>query len=751
MTRRIGCLLAWCLAAAAQSFSGASALDAATADAIRDGLIPGAVIVIGHEGKIVFRKAYGARALTPLREAATLDTIYDAASLTKVMATTPAIMKLVEQGRVRLADPVTAYLPEFQGGSSPITLRDLLTHYSGLRPDLDLEPAWSGYDTGIRKALMDKPTDPPGTKFVYSDINFELLGEIVRRVSGKPLDQFAADEFYRPLGMRDTAFRPAATVLARIAPTEIDAATGKPLRGVVHDPTARYMGGVAGHAGIFTTADDAAIYAQMFLDQGEYAGKRYFAPATVDRFTQPATPAGQSNIRGLGWDIDSQYSSNRGELWKGGFGHTGFTGPALWIHPASRSFIVIMTNRVHPKGGRSINAWRSKVASIVAAAVSQRTPSPAKPKADVVRTGLDVWATTNFAPLLGKRVGLITNQTGIDQQGRRNVDLMLAAKVKLTTLFAPEHGIAGAVDTTNVNDDVDAATGLPVRSLYGNGHTRVTSGMFKELEAVVFDIQDIGARFYTYGCAMLYGIEEASKTGTDFYVLDRPNPITGSHVEGPLLDDALHSNVGCYGLPVRHGMTLGEIASMANVERHWQAKLHVVRAERWDRNDWFDATGLPWVDPSPNMRSLTAATLYPGIALLETQKDFSVGRGTDAPFEHIGATWINGEVLAKALNARNVPGIRVYPVHFKPTSSVGAGKMLKGVRFVVTDRDAFNAVQFGFELAAVLHALYPGKLDFDLSRNLIGSRTSVDALKSGRVPSFDPAGFLARRAPFLLY
>jgi uncharacterized protein YbbC (DUF1343 family)/CubicO group peptidase (beta-lactamase class C family) len=725
----------------AQTFSGAAALDAITEEAIRDGYIPGAVVLVGHQGKIVFRKAYGSKALVPQKEPATVDTIYDAASLTKVIATTPAMMKLVEQGRVRLADPVTAYLPDFQGGKSDVTVRDLMIHFSGLRPDLDLEPVWSGYDTGIKKALLDKPTDLPGAKFVYSDINFELLGEIIRRVSGKPENEFVQEQIYRPLGMRDTTYLPAASLKSRIAPTEIDATTGQPLRGVVHDPTARFMGGVAGHAGVFTTADDLAIYAQMMLNMGERNGVRIFAPATVERFTAPATPAGQPVIRSLGWDIDSPYSSNKGEIWTGGYGHTGFTGPAIWIHPQSQSFVIIMTNRNHPKGGRSINSWRSKVASIAAAALS------VEPARQATLTGLDVLAKENFAPLAGKRVGLITNQTGIDREGHRNIDLMRAAKVNLVTIFAPEHGIAGAVDVPDVADDIDKPTGLPIKSLYGNGRTRVTSGMFKELDAVVFDIQDVGARFYSYGCAMLFGLEEASKAGVAFYVLDRPNPITGTRVEGPMLDVATNRDIACYELPVRHGMTLGEIATMANTERKWNAKLQVIKMENWSRDEWFDQTGLPWVDPSPNMRSLTAATLYPGIALLETQKDYSVGRGTDVPFEQIGAPWINGEQLASALNARNIPGISVYPVKFQNKG---------GVRFIVTDRKHFDAVRFGLELAVALRTLYPGKLDFELSKTLIGNRAVVDALKSGQpidsiLSLFHPEPFQARRTAFLLY
>lgn len=735
----------------AQTFSGAAELDAITNEAIRDGYIPGAVLLVGHKGEIVFRKAYGSRALVPQKEAATIDTIYDAASLTKVIATTPAIMKLVEQGRVRLGDPVTAYLPEFQGGMSEITVRDLMIHFSGLRPDLDLEPVWSGYETGIRKALIDKPADPPGAKFVYSDINFELLGEIVHRVSGQTLDQYVKTQIYQPLGMKDTGYRPAESLVSRIAPTEIDATTGKPLRGVVHDPTARYMGGVAGHAGVFTTADDLAIYAQMMLNRGEYGGVRILAPATVDRFTTPATPSGQPVVRSLGWDIDSPYSSNRGDIWTSGYGHTGFTGPAIWIHPASQSFVVIMANRNHPRGGRSINSWRSKVASVVAATLSTETAA-ALVHAPTL-TGLDVWERDKFAALTGKRVGLITNQTGVDREGHRSIDVMRTAGVNLTTVFAPEHGLSGTVDINTIDDAKDSATGLPIRSLYANGRTQVASGTFAGLDAVVFDIQDVGVRFYTYGCAMLYGIEEAVKAGVEFFILDRPNPITGRHVEGPMLDDNLHSNVGCYDLPVRHGMTLGEIAMMANAERKWNAKLEVVRMENWQRDDWFDATGLTWVNPSPNMRSLQAATIYPGISLIEAMKDYSVGRGTDLPLEQIGAPWIDGPQLSAYLNARAIPGVRTYSVKLESN-----GKRMDGVRFVVLDRDRFDAVRFGLEVAAALRKLYPTKVDFESSKNLIGNRTVIDGLKTGQDPAtLDAktksalAPFLARRVKFLLY
>src|ERR1700694_4030986 len=333
MDKLSGVLLLACASAvfAQQPFSGTAALDAEINRAIERQLIPGAVLVIGHQGAIVYRNAYGSRALVPKQEPMSVDTIFDAASLTKVVATTSCIMKLFEAGKIRLNDPVTEYLPEFQGGHSAITVRNLLTHFSGMRPDLDLEPAWSGYQTGINRALIEKPRSPPGVRFVYSDINFILLGEIVHRVTGKPLDRYARDAIFDPLEMKHTRFLPLAEWASRIAPPEIDPISGGPIRGVVHDPTARYMGGVAGHAGMFTTADDLARFCQMLLDEGVANGNRLFSPLTIHKFTTPQSPANQPILRGLGWDIDSPFSSNRGDLFPiGSSGPPGLPGARHW-------------------------------------------------------------------------------------------------------------------------------------------------------------------------------------------------------------------------------------------------------------------------------------------------------------------------------------------------------------------------------------------------------------------------------------
>jgi uncharacterized protein YbbC (DUF1343 family)/CubicO group peptidase (beta-lactamase class C family) len=770
---RVLCVLALASPSAAQTFSGGPALDFQIEKAIHDKLIPGAVLVIGHNGKVVYRKAYGSRALVPAIEPMTLDTIFDAASLTKVVATTSSLMQLFEQGKFRLNDRVTQYLPEYQGGKSEITVRDLMTHFSGLRPDLDLQPPWSGYETGIQRALIDRPTSPPGALFRYSDINFILLGELVHRLSGQLVSDYAREHVFLPTGMKESMFNPPASLRHRIAPTEVE--DGQVVRGVVHDPTSRYMGGVAGHAGLFTTADDLARFAQMMLNLGEAGGVRIFQPLTVRKFTTPGSPADQPILRGLGWDIDSPFSGNRGELFPiGSFGHTGFTGTSLWIDPLTSTYVILLSNSVHPSRGKNITPLRGRIATIAAAAVGVDVQNVlltgynesiigAGLRRSVARNtevlnGLDVLALNNFAAIRGKRVGLFTNHTGRSRDGRRNVDLMLAAGINVTALFSPEHGITGKADNDEIQNSADEKTGIRVYSLYQAGRRRITEEMLKEVDVLVYDIQDVGARFYTYSCTMRYALEDAAKNQREFYLLDRPNPITGAHIEGPILDKELESFVGCFEEPLRHGLTFGELAQMMNGELKLQAKLTVIPMRGWQRGDWFDAINLTWVDPSPNMRSLNAAALYPGVAMLEAAKNYSVGRGTDAPFEQIGADWIHGPELAKLLNSRSVPGVRCYPTRFTPDSSNFSGKTVDGVRFVITDREALDSTRLGLEIAFALQTLYPGQMNFDVNRFLIGSRRVIEGLKSGRDPrnlilemDEDLKAFVARRAKYLIY
>jgi CubicO group peptidase (beta-lactamase class C family) len=345
-----------------------AAMDAAITNAIANQQCPGGVLWLEHNGT-AYHKAFGSRALVPAREPMTEDTIFDAASLTKVIATTPAVLLLIERGQVKLDAPVQTYMPEFTGdGKALVTVRELMTHTSGLPPDIETKTDWHGQAEAIKKACAEKLQTKPGTVFKYSDINFFLLGEIVQRVSRTPLEVFARREIFTPLKMTDTGFLPPTEKLFRIAPTEV--VTGKPWRGIVHDPTARHMGGVAGHAGLFTTAPDLARYARMLLNQGKLDGVRFFKPETVQLMTSVQTPPEISAKRGLGWDIASPFSGPRGEIFPiGSYGHTGWTGGSLWIDPQSKTFVIFLSNRNHPTEAGSVIALRHQLGTLAAEAV----------------------------------------------------------------------------------------------------------------------------------------------------------------------------------------------------------------------------------------------------------------------------------------------------------------------------------------------------------------------------------------------
>jgi uncharacterized protein YbbC (DUF1343 family)/CubicO group peptidase (beta-lactamase class C family) len=731
-------------------------LDTVVQDAIHAGQIPGAVVLVWHNGQVLYRKAFGYRALEPRRELMTVDTVFDLASLTKVVATTTAVMQLVEKGEVRLNDPVAKYIPEFsQNGKEDVTVRELLTHYSGLEPDLDLTHPWQGRDTAFSMAFAEKPVNPPGSRFLYSDINFITLGALVERVSKVELDKYCAQNIFTPLKMARTRFLPPATWVPKIAPTEYDE-QNRMLRGVVHDPSARRMGGVAGEAGLFSTADDLSKFARALI-----AGSSVLPSLLVEKMSTPQQPPTAHELRGFGWDIDSPFSTNRGELLPvGSFGHTGFTGTSLWIDPTTRTYIILLTNAVHPRGKGSAVALRTKLATAVTAALAL-TPSE-KEQARLksitgyneaqtamrrvagrngsVQTGIDVLQRNNFDPVRAvsgkKKIGLLTNQTGLDSQGRRTIDVLAHADgISLDAIFSPEHGVTGTLDTTDVANTRDAATGVPVYSVYGatDAARRPSLDTLKLLDAIVVDVQDAGVRFYTYETTLGYFLEGAAKAGVEVFVLDRPDPITGSFVQGPMPDPGRESFVSYGAVPVRHGMSMGELAKMYNAERGINAKLTVIPMEGWMRGDWFDSTALEWVNPSPNLRSLTEATLYPGVALVEGT-NVSVGRGTETPFELLGAPWIHGRELAQYLNAREISGVRFVPVSFTPNASNYAGQKCEGVNIVVVERNAFDAPELGIELASALHKLYPDQSHLERMIELLLNQRVYDAITQGVDP-----------------
>jgi uncharacterized protein YbbC (DUF1343 family)/CubicO group peptidase (beta-lactamase class C family) len=750
-------------------------------EAIAKHQLPGAVVLVARKGRVVWRKAYGARAVEPTPEGMTTDTIFDMASLTKVVATATSIMILVERGKVRLNDTLSQYIPEIKGeGRERITIEQLLTHRAGYAPDFDLKERWAGYDEAIKRLIKEPLRNPPGTRFVYSDIGYIALGEVVHRASGLMLDEFARRNIFEPLAMHDTGFRPSAKLKNRIAPTEKrrgqmnylgdTGANAGPegdqwLRGEVHDPTSFRMGGVAGHAGLFSTADDLAVYCQMILNGGQYRGTRVLSPLSVAEMTRPRLVSDQGWTRGIGWDINTSYSSNRGDLFPlGSFGHTGFTGTSIWIDPASQMFVVFLSNRVHPDGKGDVGPLRGRVASIVAGAViDQATVARARldlsnyytalakdlarfaaardqanaqtgtvadlPAEAKVLTGIDVLERDGFKELAGLKIGLVTNHTGRDREGRQTIDVLnKATGVRLVALFSPEHGIRGLADE-KVSDTKDEQTGLPIYSLYGETR-RPKPEQLKDLEAIVYDIQDVGARFYTYITTLGYVMEEAAKAHIPVFVLDRPNPIGGVEVEGPIADADKLSFTSYHTIPVRHGMTIGELAQLYNEQRKIGCDLRVIKMEGWRRATWFDSTGLTWINPSPNMRSLTEATLYPGIGLLETT-NLSVGRGTDTPFELVGAPWINGQEMAAYLNGRRIPGARFVPVRFTPKASVFKDKECGGINIVITDRARFRPVSTGIEIAVALRRLYPSDWKVDDYIRLLVNSDALERVKRG--------------------
>lgn len=733
-----------------------TSLDAIVEDAIQDGQVPGAVLLVWHDGQVVYRKAFGNRSIEPRREAMTVDTVFDIASLTKVVATTVAVMQLVQKGEIRVNEPVAKYVPEFaQNGKEDVTIRQLLTHFSGLAEDLDLSQSWQGHDTALQIAYAQKLLDPPGSRFLYSDVNFMVLGGLVERVSGMSLDQYCRQHIFTALAMAQTRFLPPPSWLMKVAPTQFDE-ENRMLRGIVHDPTARRMGGVAGHAGLFSTADDLSKFAQFLLTGGPV-----LSPLMIEKMTTPQQPPTATVLRGFGWDIDSPFSSNRGDLLPvGSFGHTGFTGTSLWVDPTTRTFIILLTNAVHPRGKGSAVALRSKIATAVAAELSLSVTEKDKlrwasitgynepqtaarrivARNGTVRTGIDVLEAHDFEQIRAKegkkKIGLLTNQTGVDSQGLRTIDVLAQATgISLDAILSPEHGVTGTLDTTDVANSKDAVTGVPVYSVYGatDAARRPSVETLKTLDAVVVDVQDAGAPFYTYETALGYFLEAAAKAGIEIIVLDRPNPITGSFVQGPVADPGHESYTNYFELPVRHGMTLGELAKLFNSERNINARLTVIPMEGWMRGDWYDSTGLAWINPSPNLRSLTEAALYPGVAMVEGT-NVSVGRGTDTPFELLGAPWIKARELAQYLNARNLSGVRFVAVSFTPSASNYSGQKCEGVNVLLTDRNALDAPELGVELASALHKLYPEQFHMERMIELVVNQAVYDAIAAGEDP-----------------
>jgi uncharacterized protein YbbC (DUF1343 family)/CubicO group peptidase (beta-lactamase class C family) len=752
-------------------------VEAAATAVVASGEIPGVVVLVGRGDDVLLHRAWGSRSLVPHPLPMLPDTIFDIASLTKPLGTTLAVMSLVERGKIALDEPLGRYLREFRAASfSQVTIRRILTHTSGL-PAIPADAALArGFPNAARALAAKAPDFVPGAGFQYSDTGFILLAEVVRRVSGEPIDRYLKHAVFDPLQLRDTTYRPSDGLIARVAPTEF--ADGVMLQGRVHDPRARQLGGVAGHAGMFSTASDLARLCRMLLNQGVLDGRRVLRPETVRLMWTRGPDA--DGVYALGWDVSSGYSRTMAPFFPpNSLGHTGFTGTSVWLDPRTRTYMIVLTNRVHPNGGSAarIRELRIRVSAAVGATLFGRaSPTASRPASTStaadetadgpsaslapvsgrVLSGLDAMVQQNFAMFTGKSVGLVTNQTGIDAHGRRGIDLIAAAPgVRLRAIFSPEHGVTGAANA-DVPHGRDLATGRPIWSLYGPTR-RPTPEMLRGVTQIVFDVQDVGVRYYTYLTTLVYVMEEAGRLGIPMVVLDRPNPINGRVVEGPLMDADLQSFTAPYTIPVRTGMTIGEFARMVAEERKLPVSLSIVPLTGWDRSRWFDETGLPWVNPSPNIRSVTQALFYSGIGLLEAT-NISVGRGTDTPFEVIGAPWMDGARLVAALDRLNLAGVKFEPVQFTPVGDIYARISCGGVRFVVTDREAIRPVTVALAVAETLGRVHRGEWRPESIQNLLVNRSTMWALlRREALPRLvawaekDRSSFLNRRASYLIY
>ncbi|HDR8957533.1 serine hydrolase [Burkholderia vietnamiensis] len=762
---------AWAQADAPAASQQAAAIDAAIAAEIADGHLAGAVVVTGDADGARVRVARGARVTGEQAEPMTADTVFDLASLTKPVATAVAIMQLAERGMLGLDMPAAHYWPAFGTNEKVgITIRQLLAHVSGLPAGVSSARALRSRAAVLADIVAMAPVATPGTRVRYSDVNYVVLGEIVRRVSHRPLDAWCAEHVFGPLGMTSATFRPAAPLSARVAPTVVR--DGRLLRGRVHDPVAAALGGVAGNAGLFASADDLARFARMLLNGGTLGATRVLSARSVAELETPLPADTPSELHTPGWAVGPPLVANRYRLPPvGALQHLGYTGTALWIDPVTRRFAIVLTSRLYPDETGTAMPLRALVVGIVSSAAAPVTPAQiaarVPPMADAlaaavrpppsrgpVLAGIDVLAASGYAAVAGKRIALVTNRSGFDRFGRRTADLLAHAPgARLVALFAPEHGLGTDVDDT-FGDSVDAATGAVVHSLYGERRT-IAPALLADVDVLVVDLQDAGVRFFTYLATLGYALEAGAAAYRPVIVLDRPDPLGADAFGGPVADAGPSTFTRYYALPLAPGMTIGELARLFNDRLQIGATLSVVPLANYARTMRFDDTGLGWLPPSPNLRDTAALSLYPETGLVEGAA-VSVGRGTATPFGVVGAPWIDARSVADDLRAMRLAAT-FSPVRFVPTEGPYRGRLCEGVR-IERLPGATRPGEIGLALALVLHRRYPARFRIDAIRASVGSREVADMLEAGRslddieaLVAAQNAAFAPERAAFLLY
>ncbi|MFP4502964.1 MAG: serine hydrolase [Candidatus Hydrogenedentota bacterium] len=701
----------------------AAELRKALHEAVRRANAPGAVAYVGDREHTYLHAAAGARQRVPHTLPAERGTIYDLASLTKVLATTTAFMMLVEAGEVALDQPAGTVVPH--SSFNRFTFRHLITHTAGLSP---MKPWYR--DAASLTDMLNRAANlalawRPGTRRQYSDIGFMILGRAIELIAGDTLDAFCRKRIWQPLGMTRTDFRPPAAWHADCAPTEECRWRNRIVLGEVHDENAYAAGGVCGHAGLFSTAADLAEFCRGLL-----AGK-VLRPDTLDVMCRP-DHVPTYPWQAIGWKRDPWSESIEGFLpSRAAIGHTGWTGTSLWIDRDTGVFAILLSNTCHPgRTGRKHRTLRRTFYT----AVAERYFYPVRTN---THTGLDRIVWNHYRPLIGKRIALLTNHAALDAAGRPILEVIrMQPEIILSRLYSPEHGLYGQAEA-GAQVASQAGGTVPVTSLYG-GRKQPADDELRGIELFVIDLQDVGARYYTYAHTMKVCLAACAASRTPVLVLDRPNPVNGAVLEGPLPTTA--DSPVCWGkVPIRHGMTFGELARF--FEKHERdcsrVTLDVAPLGSWMPHFHHHQCELPWMPPSPNVPAPDTALLYVGTCLFEGV-NLNEGRGTQTPFHVFGAPWLDSTAVIDAIEPAIAAGIALRPTLYTPTAIAGKAsapryqdQLCRGIRLHITDHQAARPFALVVGLLRAIRQVHADRFAFHDNFDVLAGgpwlRTQIEA------------------------
>lgn len=701
--------------------------------------VPGAVLCVGDLDTTYFLGAHGDRQLIPDRAPSQNETLYDLASLTKVVCTATAIMQLRDQDRLSLDQPVTDFIPipEFRA----MTLRHLFTHTSGLVPGFWYYKTMTTFEEMMEHYADEGIKHPVDYHHDYSDVGFMLLGKVVEISSGQTLDHYFQQHIATPLQLTRTRFTPPEDWKANTAPTEDDRNFRNQLiHGVVHDENAYALGGVSGHAGLFSTAGDLAKFCRGLLEGLLLSNDTLREMTTLG--IKPLYP-----WQGLGWQIDPWLTKSTGFLpSRTAFGHTGWTGTSMWLDREKGLFTVLLSNSCHPDRNTRDNTTLRREVHIAIAREFYTTTN--------THSGLDRIIRENFSRIQGKRIALLTNHAAVDQTGRHILDALAECPdLRLIRLFSPEHGIRGQAEAGEKVDGQESP--VPVTSLYGT-RKAPTPAELNDIELFVVDLQDIGVRYYTYMATMKNCIEACAKARVPILILDRPNPLGGVTLEGPIAQET-ESLVSCSEIPARHGMTMGELGlwfAQRDLRPH-RPNITINYLDSWQPQRLFPQISLPWRAPSPNMPSFETALVYVGTCLIEGT-NLNEGRGTDTPFLIFGAPWLDAAGIIDAIPPELTPGLTLTAEAYTPRSIPGKATSPKfqdqecqGIRIAIQHPKAVRAFRTTLALIIAIRERHPGALEFtQMFRLLAGGPDLLNRIEAGESAQFITETYAAQLSKF---